>query len=172
MNVPTTHGNVKFLLTLHCFYQKIYQNPYQITDFMDIHLATTEADILKCWEVVHTLRPHLAESTFVPLVQEMITEGYRLAFIEEDGKAVAAIGFRYLQFLFCDKHFYIDDLSTMPAARGKGYGGKLIDYVVALAKEKGFKTVTLDSGHQRFDAHRLYLNKGFTISSHHFTMKL
>jgi GNAT superfamily N-acetyltransferase len=139
---------------------------------MNITVAKTEADILKCWEVVHTLRPHLEESTFVALVQDMMSEGYRLAFIEDEGKAVAAIGFRYLQFLFCDKHFYIDDLTTLPSERGKGYGGRLLDYVVAMAKANGFKNVTLDSGHHRFDAHRLYLNKGFTISSHHFTLKL
>ena len=99
----------------------------------------------------------------------MLTEGYTLAFIEEEGKAVAAVGFRYLQFLYNGKHMYIDDLSTLPAYRGNGYAGKLLDFVVSTAKEKGYKAVTLDSGYQRFDAHRLYLNKGFTLNCHHFS---
>ena len=77
-----------------------------------------------------------------------------------------------LQFLFCSKHFYIDDLSTLPQYRGKGYGSALLDFVINEAKSLGFDVVTLDSGHQRHDAHRLYLNKGFTISSHHFTKKM
>jgi len=137
---------------------------------MEIQIAQTDQDILKCWKVIHELRPHLEEASFLDLIREMMLEGYQLVFIEGDnGYAVAAIGFRYLQFTYNGKHFYIDDLSTLPEARGKGYGGALLDHVFDLARQKGYGVVTLDSGHQRFDAHRLYLNKGFTIASHHFS---
>src|SRR6185295_965685 len=132
---------------------------------MEITIAITDNDILKCWPVMKELRPHLNETGFLPAVQEMMEEGYILAFIEEDSIAVAAIGFRYMQLLYNGKQYYIDDLTTLPKSRGKGYGGKLLDYVIDLAKKNGFDAVTLDSGHQRFDAHRLYLNKGFTINA-------
>ncbi len=121
---------------------------------------------------MHALRPHLPETDFLKTVNEMIHEGYQMTFIEEDGIAASVIGFRYLQFLFNGKHIYIDDLSTLPQYRGKGYGGKLLDYVADFAKQKGFSIVTLDSGHHRSDAHRLYMNKGFKISSHHFSKEL
>src|SRR5579871_597132 len=127
---------------------------------MKIKIAITEEDILKCWEVLFELRPHLNKNNFVATVKEMISEGYNLTFIEEADKAVAAIGYRYLQFLYNGKHVYIDDLSTLPSSRGKGYAGKLLDYVADRAKERGYKVITLDSGYQRFDAHRLYLSKG------------
>ncbi len=136
---------------------------------MEIKIASTKEDISKCREVMLVLRPHLINESFVTTVLEMTVEGYTLAFIEEDDKAVAAIGFRYLQFLYNGKHFYIDDLSTLPEYRGKGYAGKLLDFVVEKAKANGYKAVTLDSGYQRFDAHRLYLNKGFTLNCHHFS---
>lgn len=139
---------------------------------MEIKIANTPEDIQRCWEVLKALRPHLDQHNFVDIVLEMIAEGYQLAFIEESGKAVAAIGFRYLQFLYNGRHFYIDDLSTLPEARGKGLAGKLIDYVVDLARQNGYDNVTLDSGYHRLDAHRLYLNKGFTLASHHFSKKL
>ena len=140
---------------------------------MQIQTAVTDIDILKCWKAVKELRSHLKEENFLTLIRNMITEGYQLAFIEgENGYAVSVIGFRYLQFTFNGKHFYIDDLSTLPEARGKGYGSKLIEYVCELARQKGYAYVTLDSGHQRFAAHRLYLNKGFTIASHHFSKKM
>ena len=139
---------------------------------MEIKIATTEEDILKCWNVIFVLRPHLKEEEFVSTIKEMFTEGYQLAYIEENGRATSAIGFRYLQYLYNGKHFYIDDLSTLPESRGKGYGGMLLDYVADLAREKGFKAITLDSGHARHDAHRLYLNKRFTIVSHHFSKTL
>jgi GNAT superfamily N-acetyltransferase len=136
---------------------------------IDIQQCESDADIINCWEVMHALRPHLQQHEFVPIVKEMMTEGYQLAFIEDDGKAVAAIGYRYLQYLYNGKHIYIDDLSTLPAARGKGYGGMLLDYVAAIAKEKGYAAVTLDSGYLRTDAHWLYLNNNFTMVAHHFS---
>ena len=139
---------------------------------MKIQLATTEIEISKCSEVLRTLRPHLDETVFVEMVKEMLGDGYKLAFIEEDDKGVAAIGYRHLKFLYNGKHIYIDDLVTLPAYRGKGYAGALLDYVEAEAKSNGYKTITLDSGHQRTDAHRLYLNKKFAITAHHFVKNI
>ncbi len=140
---------------------------------MNIQTVKNDQDIIKCWKALKELRPHLEEAGFPALIKEMMAEGYQLAFIEgDDGYALSVIGFRYLQFTFNGKHFYIDDLYTLPEARGKGHGGTLLDHVINLAKEKGYAHVTLDSGHQRFDAHRLYLNKGFTIASHHFSKKI
>jgi GNAT superfamily N-acetyltransferase len=117
---------------------------------------------------MHALRPHLVREAFVESVLEMIESGYHLAYIEEDGRAAAAIGYRYLHFLLHGKHIYIDDLTTLPAARRKGYGRALLEHVFRIAAERGLKVVTLDSGPQRHDAHRLYLNSGFTIASFHF----
>jgi GNAT superfamily N-acetyltransferase len=138
---------------------------------MEIKIATTEQDILKCWDVIRELRPHLVKENFVLLIKEMIGEGYVLAFIEEDNKAVAAIGFRYLQFLFMGKHIYIDDLSTLSSQRGKGLGSKLLDHVEEKARAEGYTAITLDSGYQRNAAHKLYLNKGYILGSHHFVKK-
>ncbi len=139
---------------------------------MEIKLCKTAEDIMKCWAVLLELRPHLLQPSFVATIQQMQREGYELAFIEEQGKAVAAIGFRYLQFLYNGKHLYIDDLSTLPSCRGKGYGTKLLKYVEGVAISKGYETVTLDSGYQRNVAHRLYLNEGFCLAAHHFSKNL
>ena len=135
-------------------------------------MATTEDDIIKCSDVLRTLRPHLTETELAEMIKEMWQNGFKLAFIEEDNKGVAAIGYRHLQFLYNGKHIYIDDLVTLPGYRGKGYAAALLDHVETEAKEHGYKTITLDSGHHRGDAHRLYLNKKFTISAHHFVKQL
>lgn len=139
---------------------------------MEIKLAQTDDDLLRCREVMLALRPHIGEAAFLPTVKEMMLDGYQIAFIDADGKAVAAIGFRHLQFLFNGKHIYIDDLSTLPGYRGRGYGGMLLDFVADLAKKYNYEVITLDSGFHRHDAHRLYLNKGFQIASLHFSKKL
>jgi GNAT superfamily N-acetyltransferase len=137
-----------------------------------ITIAKTDEEILKCWEVIKVLRPHLEEAKFLQKVKEMIAEGYILAFIADHEKALAAIGFRYLDFLYIGQHFYIDDLTTLPSERGKGLGSKLLDFVSNMAIERGYSAVTLDSGYGRHDAHRLYLNKGFKLNSHHFVLEL
>ena len=84
---------------------------------------------------------------------------------------VAIAGFREEHKLVSGKTIYIDDLSTLASHRGRGLGGRLLDFIHTLARQQGKDGVYLDSGHQRHDAHRLYLNKGYTITAHHFTNK-
>jgi|SRR5687767_2332564 GNAT superfamily N-acetyltransferase len=139
-----------------------------------IRLAQSEQEIENCWDVIKELRPHLQKENLVAQVKEMEQEGYRIAYVavKENGeeKIVSFAGFRPMNMLFCGKIIYIDDLGTLPAWRGHGYAGQLLDYVHQLAKDTGKTGVHLDSGHHRSDAHRLYLNKKFRISAHHFTL--
>ena len=89
-------------------------------------------------------------------------------------QAPAAIGYRIMNLLYSGKTLYIDDLSTLPEGRAKGYAGALLDFVIDEARKAGCSCVTLDSGHSpaRYDAHRLYLKKRFNIVSHHFRLDL
>ena len=136
-----------------------------------LHVSTDE-DLIKCSEVIVELRPHLKGRDLLVLFKSMQPETFRIIYIEEDGKAVAFAGYRFLTMFFSGKTLYVDDLSTLPQYRGKGYAGKLLDHIIQEAKENHFDAVTLDSGHHRYDAHRLYLNKGFIIESHHFHLQL
>lgn len=139
---------------------------------MNVQFAESQSDVFKCFEAMNALRPHLTPNTFVDLVEKMRVEKYQLIYIEENNKVMAVCGFRYVTNLFESQHIYIDDLSTLPEARGKGYGGALFDFVVEKAKSEGLSAVHLDSGHQRHDAHRLYLNKKMKIVFHHFRLEL
>lgn len=155
--------------------QQIYTFVHEISKqkiIMNIKTAQTKEDFLKCFRVMHALRPHLTPELFLELLPKMQAENYSLIYIEENNEAFSACGFRYLTTLFDGRNIYIDDLSTLPEARGKGCAGELFDYVVAKAKSEGLKAVHLDSGHHRFDAHRLYLNKGMKIVNHHFKLEL
>lgn len=138
----------------------------------DIRHAQTDIEIESCFEVVQALRPHLNRENFLQQVREMMADGYQMIFIAEDQLAIAFAGFRNLHMLYSGKIIYIDDLSTLPQYRGKGYGGKLLDYLHKLAKETGKGGVHLDSGYHRNDAHRLYLNKGYKLASHHFVKEI
>lgn len=138
-----------------------------------IKTATTQEEILKCWDTISALRPQLQKEKMLSMVNEMQREeGYTLIYIEDDSQVVAIAGFRRMQTLYGGKTIYIDDLSTLPGSRQKGYGSKLLDFIIELARKEKLNSVHLDSGHTRFDAHRLYLNKGFQISAHHFYLTL
>jgi hypothetical protein len=87
---------------------------------MEIKTTTTDANILSCCEVLKVLRPHLEYSSFVPTIRKMMEEGYVLAFIENEGTAEAANGFRLLRKLYNGKQYYIDDLATLPSPGERG----------------------------------------------------
>jgi ribosomal protein S18 acetylase RimI-like enzyme len=135
---------------------------------MEINLATTKEDFLKCWDVVHELRPHLDQDRYLTLMLYMIDEGYKMIYIEVDGRAVSFCGYRPTTMLHRGRSIYIDDLCTLAEARGAGHATALLKYIFEEAKSEELESVHLDSGHQRFSAHKLYLNQGFRITSHHF----
>jgi GNAT superfamily N-acetyltransferase len=156
------------------------------------HLES-DADILLAWPVVHALRPHLVHSEYLAQVREQEKQGYRMiglvlpsegmtglaepsegmTGLAEPSEVIASFsGFRAMHKLSGGRGIYIDDLSTLPEHRGKGYGGMLLDYIHDLARREGMENVQLDSGHHRHPAHRLYLNKGYAITAHHFTIPL
>jgi GNAT superfamily N-acetyltransferase len=139
---------------------------------MEIRQAKEKEDFLKCWEVVHDLRPHLDQDRYLTLMLYMIDEGYKLIFVEENGKAVSFCGYRITTMLHRGRSIYIDDLATLKVASRKGYGKALLDWVLNVARENELQSIHLDSGHHRHDAHRLYLNFGFKITSHHFAMDI
>ncbi len=77
-----------------------------------------------------------------------------------------------MDFLFHGRFMYVDDLVTRAADRPAGFGGKLFDWLVQQAREHNCTHLDLDSGVQRFDAHRFYLMKRMKIASHHFSLPL
>ncbi len=137
-----------------------------------VQKAQSREEIEKCFPAMKVLRPYLSEKTFVERINRMMNYGYQLIYIEsERGIVGSAAGFRFTELLHWGKAIYIDDLTTLPSERGKGLASKLLDYILELARKNDCAQIHLDSGcnADRFDAHRLYLKKGYNITSHHFT---
>jgi GNAT superfamily N-acetyltransferase len=138
---------------------------------MKIALAETDAQIAACFDVMHELRPLLKRGEFVPLVRSMQREGYQLAFLDDSGiKAVG--GFRIMRMLHAGKVLYVDDLVSDEKARSKGYGRKMLRWLIARAKREKCLLFELDSGTHRVDAHRFYLRERMIIQAFHFRMDL
>ena len=138
----------------------------------EVKSAITIEQINSCFETMHILRPHLKHESFVQTIVEMQKRGYHLIYIEENGKTVAASGYRYTEHLAWGKVIYIDDLVTHTEYRKKGFSHQLLDYICNEAGKKDCDAVHLDSGPSRFDAHKLYHRYGFNITSHHFALSI
>ncbi|MFC1576214.1 GNAT family N-acetyltransferase [Candidatus Omnitrophota bacterium] len=139
---------------------------------MGIKIAKTDDEIMKCYDTMSQLRPDVKKEDFLPQVKRQGKYDYQLAFIEDKGKVVSVAGFRFSETLAWGKIMYVDDLITDRKQRSKGYGDKIIDWLVDLAKKSGCKEFHLDSAVHRFSAHRFYFRKRLTISCYHFEVIL
>ncbi len=136
-----------------------------------------EGETASAFAAMRALRGHLAdEAEFVRRVDELQRPaGYRLvAAVEDDGSVSAVAGFRVFEMLAYGRVLYIDDLSTLPAARRRGHARALLEWCAEEASRLGCASLQLDSnvGPERVDAHRLYFNNGMRISSYHFARTL
>ena len=139
---------------------------------MTIALATSEADIARCFPVMLQLRPHLVESDFVARVRRMQQDGFALAFLETAGAVRAVAGYRYHDKLHSGRNLYVDDLVTDTGDRSRGYGGQLLAWLTDEARANGCVQLELDSGVQRFDAHRFYFRERMHVSAYHFVIPI
>ena len=135
--------------------------------------AQTADAIRRCHPVMRALRPRYEPDEFVAQVQRQIAnDGYQLAYLESAGEVRALAGFRFGENLHFGRYLYVDDLVTRDADRSRGFGATLFDWLGAEARRRGCAALTLDSGVQRFGAHRFYLQKRMDITSHHFVLPL
>lgn len=126
------------------------------------------------------LRPHAPAltdaATFEAYLRQAEREEYRLvgAFAPEREEAECVAGYRLMHMLYAGKIIYVDDLSTLPDARGKGHAGALLVWLDKEARRLGCAGLHLDSGvsEARFTAHRQYLKHGMNITCHHFEKRL
>ncbi|WP_414571566.1 GNAT family N-acetyltransferase [Nostoc sp. CCY 9925] len=139
---------------------------------MSIQLAESDFQILGCFSVMSQLRPHLQEAKFIEQVRYQMKEGYRIAFLEIEEQTLAVAGFRISTCLSSGKFLYIDDLVVDEWKRSQNYGQQLFQWLIEYATNNDCEKLSLDSGVQRFEAHRFYLMQRMSITSHHFSIEL
>jgi GNAT superfamily N-acetyltransferase len=139
---------------------------------MRIAVADTDQLLNACYPVVAELRPQVSQDEFLPLVKRLAAiNNFKMAFLEDDGiKAVA--GYRVSEWLAGGRYLEIEDFVTASAARSRGHGGALFDWLVAEAARAGCRQVRLVSNVRRVDAHRFYLRKGMNQEAHYFSINV
>lgn len=138
---------------------------------LTIKQIKTDKEIQACYPVMAQLRPHISADDFIHQVKGQMQSGFQLA-CASDSKVRAVAGFRLGLNLAWGRYLYVEDLVTDEHTRSKGVGKQLLEWLVDYAREHDCQQLHLDSGVQRFAAHRFYLRNNMFISSHHFTMNL
>ncbi len=138
----------------------------------EIKHVQSDEEIKGCLDLLKLLRPHLEEDGFVEKVRRQEKEGYKLIYIADDEGVKSVAGYRIANFLAWGRILYMDDLITLPEARGIGFGTHLLKWLKGEAKKNGCDGIHLDTGIERDDAHRLYLNLGMKIDGLHLSMTL
>ncbi|GGN29024.1 GNAT family N-acetyltransferase [Deinococcus daejeonensis] len=129
---------------------------------------------------LRALRPDSPHTVTPDALRAFLTttapEGYALVGAFEPGRdeAAAVAGYRVMHLLWAGRTLYVDDLSTIQGARGRGHARALLHWLEARARELGCAELHLDSGvgETRHAAHRLYHRAGMNVTAHHFSLPL
>jgi len=114
-------------------------------------------------ETLHRqLRPDLPVD-YADYMRQMFAEGAEMAVLVHDDAVRAIAVFRCHLTTFHGRRFYIDDLVADQDHRSRGFGGKLLSWCEAQARERGCGALALESGVQRQRAHNFYFRHGLTI---------
>lgn len=139
---------------------------------MSIQLASSDVQIEQCFPVMSQLRSHLDFDVFVSQVKNQMEDDYQLAFLEDREEIIAVAGFRISTSLSWGRFLYVFDLVVDESKRSQSYGQQLFQWLIKYAKDLHCQQLHLDSGVQRFDAHRFYIKQSLNITGHHFALEL
>ena len=137
-----------------------------------IAIAKTEEQLKNTFPVIHQLRTHLSQDEYLRRVNIQREEGYQVVYLEDAGEVQAVGGFRIQHMLYRGRFLYVDDLVTNSETRSKGHGKALIEWLIQYARDHDCEVFSLDSGVQRFEAHRFYFRQRMHIASYNFALNL
>ncbi|WP_440874846.1 GNAT family N-acetyltransferase [Thalassotalea sp. PLHSN55] len=137
---------------------------------MQVQLANKRTSLRGIAEVLQQLRPQFSLSHIEKQIKKQMQNDYQIAYIEKEGQILCVAGFVVGEKLAWGKHVYVDDFVSNEEHRSYGAGRTMMKWLRAYAQEQGCQQMHLDSGVQRYMAHKFYLREGFIIASHHFSI--
>lgn len=139
-------------------------------DIADLAAAPDPSDPweAQAFAVLRQLRPQLEPEQWSLVRTDPVGARPTYTVVVEAGAVAAVAGWRLNACTSAGRLLYVDDLVTDAAVRSRGYGELLLGHLRRRADELGCSRLELDSGVQRFDAHRFYLRARMSITAHHF----
>ncbi|OBT14797.1 GCN5 family acetyltransferase [Vibrio sp. UCD-FRSSP16_10] len=137
---------------------------------MEVKFLENNADYTQVLDVLLQLRPSYSLDSLSIQIAKQQRDGYQVVYVKSSEGVLAVAGFWFGEKLAWGKNIYIDDLVTNPLFRSQGVGSFLIAWFKSHALDNDCEQIHLDSGVQRFSAHKFYLREDFKIASHHFSL--
>lgn len=144
-----------------------------VVDLLEIvDLPPNHSRWVNALPVLQELRPALTRELLAQVLEEGTPQGLRFTAAFDGEACLGVAGWRILANTSAIRKLYIDDLVTVAESRSRGVGARLVSELTTRAKAAGCSVLDLDSGVQRYGAHRFYLRQRMDISAHHFTLVL
>ena len=98
--------------------------------------------------------------------------GYELLVAEENDEVIGSMVLLIMPNLShrASPWALIENIIVNPKQRRRNVGGKLIEYAVRRAKDRGCYKIILNSGKRRRVAHKFYRSLGFEASAYGFSL--
>jgi GNAT superfamily N-acetyltransferase len=122
--------------------------------------------------VLQQLRPALTAELLAQVLEEGAPQGLRFTAAFDGEECLGVAGWRIIANTSAIRKLYVDDLVTVAESRSRGVGALLLGELASRARAAGCTALDLDSGVQRYGAHRFYLRERMDITAHHFTLGL
>lgn len=136
-------------------------------------VVKSKNDLERCYPVMKELRPHLSFADYLSIYdQSHASDGYEIVAIEDGGRIVAVMGYRFLSDFVRGKHVYVDDLVSTESARSKGLGAELLKFAEDVAARSGCKSLRLCTGIENEDGIRFYDRNGWTKRAFAYAKRL
>lgn len=138
---------------------------------MQVQQCQSPSDLQRIAPVLLQLRTQYTAESLTRQIKQQLEQGYQLAYVEQEQTVICVAGFVIRESLAWGKHMYVDDLVTDASVRSSGAGRRMIEWLKSHARQQHCEQLHLDSGVQRYAAHRFYLREGFSINCHHFALE-
>lgn len=137
----------------------------------EIKFLSTPEEWTLAFPAFESLRPKMTLETFLANRQNCLDGGYQLLGLIVDAKVVCVAGITVRPHVEHKKQIEIEDFSTHPAHKRKGYGKQVIEWIISFARESNCFRIKLGSGASREDAHLFYKSVGFSQNGFKFEMR-
>ena len=130
-------------------------------------------DIEKIIPLVYELNEErISKQLLKSRFNEMKDQNYECAVILKEDIIVGVSGLWFCTRHYMGKSVELDHIFIKPSHRGNGLGKQFMKWIYDYAKNKGCKSVELNTYVQNYPSHKFYYNEGFEILGYHFLKKL
>ena len=110
----------------------------------------------------YLLYEYMEIEDFVPIFNKLLENGIKYIFMDELETSVGM--FKLFPWTYRASHIaYLGGLAIHPAFVGKGFGKKMMEEIIDLANQEGYKRIELSVATENLKAVELYKKMGFEV---------